>query len=127
MTLEKVTVMKLCTSILLLLLLSSVLAGPAPDISKIEITGCDCSRCYYTQIGYAIRGTVYALFDYSRVRCTSQAIVNYWRMVIGWNYSCPVKPTGKFEVKYITSRPLMYGLTYDKIYVCDCTAQSYPC
>lgn len=51
----------------LLMLLGIVLAEPAPDISELKITSCNCDRCIVTQTGYAIHGSVYITFNGGKV------------------------------------------------------------
>jgi hypothetical protein len=51
----------------MMVLVGSALAEPALDISKIKITDCNCQRCLYTQLGYAIHGTVSVTFGGSKV------------------------------------------------------------
>jgi hypothetical protein len=64
-----ISAMKLCVVYVayMMVLVGSVLAGPAPDISSIKITDCNCHRCLFTQIGYNLHGTVSATFGGSKV------------------------------------------------------------
>jgi hypothetical protein len=53
-----------------LVLLGLALAGPAPDISRLEITDCNCHRCHFKQIGYALHGPVIVKQDVQQVMIT---------------------------------------------------------
>ncbi|XP_060599091.1 uncharacterized protein LOC132752742 [Ruditapes philippinarum] len=109
-----------------LVLVGSALAEPALDISKIKITDCNCQRCLYTQLGYAIHGTVSVTFGGSKVSCSDEAIITFGGSVIGWNYNCPISgsSSGIFEVSYNYGN-LLCGTTFDRVLLHRCSGT--PC
>ncbi|KAH3698192.1 hypothetical protein DPMN_085711 [Dreissena polymorpha] len=126
--------MSMCTVLGTLSLLCStvlVVSEPAPDISSLKITGCQCyggkNTCTVEQIGYALRGRVIATFDSSSVRCTDEALTYACGTVYGWILTCEIPSTsGQFEVRYTGAQNQLYGKSFDRVALQSCSFGSRP-